>query len=426
MTESETARTTAGLLAGNRAPKTSHLLVFAYYFPPQNESGSQRPFRFVKHLARRGYLAHVVTRDSDGGPSPWQHVIPTYNHDARHGWPGLACASIRWLERILPYRDQLPWMPHAVAAARRVLAQYPVSAIFSTSPPPGAHVAAWRIKRQFRIPWIADFRDPIWGNPFRSETWGGAYDSLLERLIVSQADIVITNTDSSAELLRRRYPRLAQKIHLIWNGFDPEEVIGPEPIPARGYKVLLHAGSIYGGRHPGALLASLKRLNRSGLIAPGQLRVRLVGPIEAGLPWLTGVNLPALIADGWVECTDRQIPQQEARCEMAQSDYLLLLDLNELGAGLQVPAKLFEYIRIGRPILAFTAGGSPVERILSGAGVPHVCVHEGCSPAEVDAKVADFLSLPSASTSPSPWFHQCFDATVQVEMLCALLRSLQR
>ena len=111
---------------------------------------------------------------------------------------------------------------------------------------------------------------------------------------------------------------------------------------------------------------------------------------------------------------------------MAEADYLLLLDLNELGTGSQVPGKLFEYIRIGRPILAFTVRDSSTSRLLAQSGIPYQCVYQSDSSDEVDRKVSAFLSLQSRPVAPSDWFQTNFNAVAQTQKLADLFASSTR
>lgn len=401
-----------------------HLLVLAYYFPPQNASGAQRPFRFVKHLRRHGYIAHVVTREGEDRTQAWGDVVATRNGSARWSWAEVTTRSLRRLERVLPYKDQLPWAPQAIVAAQAVLARYPVCAVLSTSPPVGAHLAASWLQARYGIGWVADFRDPLCGNPFRNRWWGKPYDEALEGWILARADAVIANTDAAAQMMRRKHPRQAEKIHLLWNGFDPEEAIRPEPIPARAHRVLAHVGSIYEGRHPGTLLAALLRLVEQGAIDAQRFRLRLVGPLDKDASWCEASGFNRLVKEGIVEAVPELVAREQAWRELAQADYLLLLDVNEKGVGVQVPAKLFEYVRVGRPILAFTPAGSPTERILARAGVPYCAIDERTPSEELDRRLLDFLKLPSEPVRPSSWFDQTFNAAAQAGELSTLLHSI--
>ena len=86
---------------------------------------------------------------------------------------------------------------------------------------------------------------------------------------------------------------------------------------------------------------------------------------------------------------------------------------------------LFIYIRIGRPILAITSKGSPVDRILEGSGIRHVCLYPDEPAEEIDAKVLRFLAMPSAAEKASDWFHEEFDGRRQVEALSKILKGLR-
>ena len=107
---------------------------------------------------------------------------------------------------------------------------------------------------------MADFRDPVTGNPFR---WGPLVeflDSLVGPRLLRHAAAAIANTDMAADLLTRTYPQWAGKISLLWNGYDPEAILTPIPIPGREHKVMRHVGNFYLGRHSLRLLQSVDRL----------------------------------------------------------------------------------------------------------------------------------------------------------------------
>lgn len=395
------------------------MLMFAYYFPPMNESGAQRPKRFAKYLSTFCVSTQVVMASDDGGNGAvLRNEVSTEKVSESIG---LADFTARVIQRLLPYNDQLTWVPHAVATAERVLAGGDVFAMLSTSPPSATHIAAFLLKRRYGIRWIADLRDPIYRNPFRPGRVAGWWDYIVEWLVITYADGVIGNTAGAVKELKKRYPRFAGKIRLIWNGYDPEEELTALPIANQEYLVLTHAGSLYGGRHPGQLLASLSRLITCGVLSQDRIRVRLIGYINLEEPWVAHYNFRSILGKPWLECVDRVLPRQEALNAIATSNYLLLFDINERGVGLQLPAKLFEYIRIGRPILAFTTSGSPTEYILSRSGIPHTCIYQNSTDEETDNRLLSFLQFSSESVSPSEWFQKEFNVAVQTKKLASML-----
>ncbi len=401
------------------------LVLFTYRFPPDNTSGADRPLRFAKYLPCYGFTPHVIAAANGGsirdGGNVHRVAADSRHSSGRSRADRLSEVAACVQRFILPYDERLPWVPHALAEADRMFAAGNISAVISTSPPLAPHLAAMRMKRRHGVRWIADFRDPLYGNPDRSRWFATPYDAAIERLIFRHADAIIANTDAVASVWTARYPRWRHKISVIWNGFDPEDTLSPAPIPARPFKVLVHAGTIYMGRHPGALLASIDRLIRGGLLDPASLRVRLVGTIAPASMSLTQPPASRLMELGCLECNNRHLPRDEARRAVSEADFLLLLDLADRNTGMQVPAKVFDYIRVGRPILAFTSKGSPTERILEQSGIPFQCIYVDMPEREIDVRILNFLCLPNVSVRASSWFWNQFDGAKQARVLAQLL-----
>jgi hypothetical protein len=409
------------------------VVMIAYYYPPHNEIGAARPYRFVRSLRRNGTDVAVIcssgmlrrTTDQQASaeadkekPSP-QRVPGADGTAMAHR----LSAFLHFIQRmVLPYNDRLGWMPYAYAAGAQTLTSR--SVLISTHPPVVTHLAALALKLRYGRPWIADFRDPLWGNPFRTSRRAAWIDPLVERLVVSLADAVIANTNPSAEMLCRRYPKLVQKIHTIWNGFDPEDDISPLPHATRERRTISHVGTLYGTRTPVAFAASLQRLIHQGTLPPTTVQFRQIGRID---PESFDPNHPALAELEALGCfyrTSRHMPQWEARREMLEADMLLLLDMNERNPGLQVPAKVFEYVRTGRPILALTVPNSATQHVLAVSGVPHACIDLGATTEVFDTLVLAFLSAQHESVAPSPRFQHQFSAEEQIKTLLSILETV--
>jgi glycosyltransferase involved in cell wall biosynthesis len=400
------------------------VLIFAYHFPPENTIGGARPFRFSKYLSRLGYTCRVFTAaDQTGRNDPNTEYVPD-------PFVTLPRASAQWqLERafrklFLPGELGIQWSYRACRAARAYLRTRPSAraTIFSTFPPLGPHLAAWQLARSENLPWIADFRDPFpdWS------AYGGIYPHYnrvhrwLERAIARRADAVIANTDGAMFKWREDFPSLSGKVHVIWNGFDTEERVEALPIPPRSYRELSHVGHLYRERTASPILESITRLIAAGRLSPGRVRVRLVGTVEAGaLP--DQAFLGRARQEGWLDLVTERIPRREALQITRTSDSLLLLQPQSTT---QAPGKLFEYLQIGRPILAFVPPDSPSERLLKQSGVPHRCVYPGSDVQVIDDALAAFFDLPSTAVAPSAWFEQEFNAENQVGALDAIIRSL--
>ncbi len=185
----------------------------------------------------------------------------------------------------------------------------------------------------------------------------------------------------------------------------------------RSYRVLAHIGSLYDGRHPRRLLESLERLN----FGPSNLRIKLVGPITRSVLAAHGSLFERLAERGILKYDNRSVPREEALREAAGADYLLLLDVNDKNVSFQMPSKLMDYIRFGKPILAYTPPGSPVERILARSGIANTTI-DPVAPEEVgDRKLLAFLRTPTEPRRPSAWFEETFSARTQARIVAELL-----
>jgi glycosyltransferase involved in cell wall biosynthesis len=414
-------------------PTSQPALLLAYYFLPENTSGVQRAVRFHKYLPESGYRTTVIASSHAGDECRMDRVVHAPNAETRAGWAPVRQAQAQFIQRrFLPYHEKLEWVPHAVAAAEAQLARDGVGAkdapvVISTSPPVASHLAAYWLKGRRPIRWIADFRDPILGNPGRPKQWARPYDRWLERRIFGSADLVLAVTDRMAAMWRESYPRWAHKFHTLWNGFDPEEAIAPRAAPPRPYRVLTHAGVLYWQRHPDIVAASLDRLMEAGCIHPESFRWRFIGQVQKREDLESRPFWARLFARGVIEMDGKLLPRPAALDEIATADGLLLIDIvNTLDrAGYTVPAKIFDYLLAGRPQLALTDQDSPVDRILRQSGVPYVAVRHVDTAEQVDRKLMEFLALPSQPVRPNESFFDRFDGRRQAAALARLLDGLK-
>ncbi len=397
------------------------VLMLAYYFPPQQTSGAVRPARFAKYLREYGFRAVVVAGDPEG--SARLHGAPPDlpGAPAQRTASGIGSGALRIAERLLREHSQrLHWMPNAVSAAARFLRREPCDAIWSTSPPISTHLAAMYLAARFHLPWIADFRDPF-ADAAREPAARAIYGRKVERAIIRRAAAVIANNDAAADRWTQHFPEYGHKVHAIWNGFDPEERFDPPAARNSRSRVLAHVGDIYGARHPGAVLTGIDRMIQRGILRREEIRVRLIGPVEVSSPLWAVPSFTRLLDQGRLDYTACAVPRLEALRQICEADCLLLLDIVGADRSVQVPAKLFDYIRAGRPILAVTPEESPTRTVLAHSGIPHVCLRPDAPDAEVDDAVISLLKLPSGRSRPSEWFHEAFDVRRHTAVLADLL-----
>lgn len=395
------------------------VLIVSYYFPPMNGPVTQHPTWFLRFLPLYGLEGHVISSSVFFGEHLGASRLNGHVHSVPSGRLAQRLAYHLYHAEFL-LQGQLGLWDHGfawawaygIAEACRLVKTGGVTAVLSVSPSVASHWAAYKIKRRFPdLKWIADFTDPFLGNPFRaSKGWLAPYEQRLERAIFSTADYLGANTKPARDLWRERHPEFAGKFAVIPNGYDPEEQIAPRTLPQRAVPVLAHVGAVYGGRVPNALFEGLYELAQAGRIRPGQIVIEFLGESD-----FSNVRRPDqlefLYRSGLVRVRNEYVPREEALRFTEEADALLLLDITApYNTKLQVPSKLFDYVRIGRPVLAFTAAGSPAARIIEQSGIRHVIIPNEASAAEVQAGILAFLTLPREPQTPSSWLTRYFDA----------------
>lgn len=377
-------------------------LIATANFPPDAAVGSQRTVRLVRHLVARGWNVDVLTIAPEsyrpGGvldPALLEAVpdqvrvirAPALRPIARcaaylrtragHqrgrspdrvGHRALGPKSrLRRLKEALSAALALPdreasWYLPAVIAGCRATREGPPDIVYSSGPPFTAHLVAGTLAAAVRRPWVADFRDPWARAPWRDDRFGFEKRAwaLLERLVVTRADAVVFVTRTNARDFERHYgDAVAGRFHLVPNGCDPREFAGIDAEPDAERFVLLHAGSLYGGRTPAPLFRAIAAGLARGAIDPARFRLRLVGRV--GIP---GADLPGLVAqlglNDVVEFVPHK-PRREVLREIVGASALLVL---QPVTRVAVPAKLYEYMAAGRPILGLTEVDSETAEIL--------------------------------------------------------------
>lgn len=338
----------------------SKLLILTYHFPPSAASGSYRLLGFAHHLPKHGWGVGVVAPRT----LPWEPVdealmarVP--DSTRRFDAPYDQSLLLKPLRKVAPYWS---WIPRGWQCAVAAVREFQPDALLTSGPPHCIHSIGLRLKKRFGIPWIADFRDPwITGAslsiPSCPQTSGEARK---ERVVVREADMVILNTERGRNVMSERFPEAAEKLASIPNGYDAE--CFPDRVIARRVEstvTLLHAGTLYAGRDPRPLLEAVRVGLDRGRFGGKTIKLKFLGAVTEGFN-------PADVAaahrlQDQVDVMGHK-PYAEAVREMVDADILVLLD--SPGRRIGVPAKVFEYIGAGRPILAIGDVESEIAGVL--------------------------------------------------------------
>ncbi|WP_232251277.1 glycosyltransferase [Janthinobacterium sp. 1_2014MBL_MicDiv] len=347
------------------ASTPKRVLMVAYHFPPlAGGSGILRTLGFARHLPECGWQPLVLS------PRPFAYAQQGASQLAQIGAHTtvrrtLALDAARHLAiggrypRCLALPDRWSsWWLSAVPAGLRLIRQYRPDAIWSTYPIATAHLIAMTLQKLSGLPWIADQRDPMLDDsdalaPYPPDPRLHRMHAWIEQRIAARSAAIVCTTPGAVAAHRRRLAHVArERFTLIENGYDEDGYSAAGSRGPRGHHsrfLLLHSGVIYPSeRDPQPLFEALAYLRLDGTLHARnfQLLLRATGHDA----WLAGL-LRKYGIDDLVTLAPLQ-PHQDALREMLAADGLLLLQAANCNG--QIPAKLYEYLRCRRPVLALT------------------------------------------------------------------------
>lgn len=363
------------------------VLFLSTSIPPLPDSQTIRNVYLLRGLAGTGAEVDVVAPPAEGGDATLLQMLPEGVRVHRTAEPiydrvqrrvaDLPLTGLRPLLRsavavgagiaIAPdvRRD---WSGQAERTARRVMGSARPDLLVSSSGSSAAHIAASRLAAEWGTPWLAEYGDPWSLNPIRPASWPHIrwQNERLERRALRACRAMSVTTDETAEAYRS-WGSGALPIHVVPCGYS-EVPLPPDFHPGAGPEVTIsYVGTAARGtRNLGRFLQALSAIGEQA----GGTRVnfQVVGSYspafdqEAARLGLRGVSF-----SGWVA-------YEESLVRMGRSDLLLLYGN---AVTLQVPAKVHNYIRSGRPIFyvgQVPAAQDPTRRLLD--GLPGVVFHQ--------------------------------------------------
>jgi glycosyltransferase involved in cell wall biosynthesis len=379
------------------------LLIIAYYFPPAAVVGTNRITRFVKYLPTYGWETLVLTVDEkyydlrdetiNIEPNKYCEVVRTemteitdvhriYEKTAEGGLKATGLQRIetknkirRLLQTYLSVPDtRAGWIPKAVKTALKILHENKIDAVLTTSFPYSAHIIGLILKSLKDIFWLADFRDP-WAEYaflYPNTEFHKRASYYFENKVISNANVIVANTQPARDRLKERYPQYSNKIQVIPNGYDQQEIdLVKQKIidKQQNFFTILHAGTIQAEkerRYPNNLFEATSKFITKYPDIKNKIVLKFIGHSHFSIDLEKLANQNGLYTNvqhmGWVN-------HEKALYEMANANVLLLMHHSEEHIPKlfsTIPAKTYEYMAVKKPILCLTTKGAVGELISKG------------------------------------------------------------
>lgn len=399
------------------------LLMVAFHFPPiKGSSGLERTLGNCRGLSRLGWKPIVLSAASFAYESVSRERIADIPPDvlvrrgfaldaARHlsirgRYPGWAAYPDRWVS----------WLLGALPLGMVMAIRHKPKVIWTTYPIATAHLVGYFLHRMTGIPWVADFRDPMVefdsqaGQHFPANPTVRSIRLWIERKCASHAAAMVFCTDGARKIFEERHGVLKGRLHVIPNGYDEAAFAGISnprgddvtrhaasgAVPKYANAVtLLHSGTLYPGpdRDPTAFFHALRSLLQKspGLAERLRIVLRATGHDSVYAPLIESLGLTEVVS------LRPALPYRDALREMIDADGLLIFQGRTSNPA--IPAKLYEYFRARRPILAMANAEGNTAALLREEGVGNVVELDDSS--AIEEKLAEFLDAIVRGTAPT-------------------------
>jgi glycosyltransferase involved in cell wall biosynthesis len=351
------------------------VLLVCHFYPPSAGAAVQRPVSMARHLRRMGHRVTILTTGAFGrlGPEEERDVVRTFDLQLLRARLSGETRATPILEAetysnrphplsyvLVPEALVLAWTPFAVARAVALHRRERFDCVITTSPPESGHLAGWALQRM-GAGWIADVRDGWVFESYRPRWRTRVQDRLdrwLERTLMRSADAVTCVAEPLADYFRTQ---LGANAVVVPNGWDPEALDGtagdaPELIDPERVSLVYTGRLEVADRDPAPLVEALRALAREEPATAERLELVFAGSFTARERELFRSDVaPARIV------VAGNLPRHEAVALQRAADGLLLITAGTRSH--EVTGKVFEYLGVGRPILAL-ADGTEAARIV--------------------------------------------------------------
>lgn len=341
-------------------------------FPPVGESGVQRPLKFLKYLDKAGWDTYVITprRPSKSvmDESLCQEIpvrtkiyrTPSLGVSGKSGdhfsaikfslgtsqniFQTLYASVLRYLNHLLfPLDKQAGWVPFALVKAIWLIKNRGITNVYITAFPYSAFLTGICLKKIFgnKIRWVADYRDTWQFEQLLLDipSWRHRVIRRWDERVLRTCDRAVFVTDYIRNLYIRAYPWLEKKSSTITNGYDEDDFVGLKS-QNRDKFTLLFMGKLnfLATSDPRPLLQALAHWQET------EFQLLHIGSLSGEVKAVTS-KYEFFHYHGY------KSHREALEYALGADVNLILLNDTEHAAGI-VTGKMFELLRLGKPILA--------------------------------------------------------------------------
>lgn len=355
------------------------VFILSYFFPPCNLVGARRPYSWYKHFHKFGIYPVVITRH-------WNHPVKTINDSSipdisalkieKHDWGEVHYLpykgsfrdrfllnhgeSWRLIRRLLTLFELVFQFVHFRFNPYRIFYLYIEQLIKNTSQPDAVIISAnpypqfavgYYLFKKYNIRWIADYRDD-WTTNTRLNKSGMVQkfihklEKKAEKKWVSSAYFFITVTREYIQKIEQLLNK--KEGFLVLNGFEETEIKPIKKTKEKNILNLLYAGTVYERQQFLILADGINQFVSENK----ELKINIVfagAKVDGRIP-NSVLNFQEQVKEFVNEFTvTERLDSETFNAHVEKADVLFTVPYGNLKG--EMPAKLFQYLSWGKPIL---------------------------------------------------------------------------
>ena len=377
------------------------VLIITYYWPPSGKASLHWPVAITKHLPKFGWQPIIFTVKNEGFTQkdfslvniidPNLKVIKTSVIEVFNFYKkflgksksenlsvsevmSLENAGIKqkislWIRMNIFVPDaRVTWYPFAIKYGKKLIKEYlnknKLDAIISIGTPHSTHLIGSKLAKYFNTKHIPFFSDPwttiSYYDKFKRNKIAEKLDKYLERKILLNSYRTLFVTKSTAAEYETLYPFLRNKTDVLYWGYSEEDFKEFDSMIHinRDEKTIIHSGNLFDYQNPTKFWQTVKKQIENG----NKLKIKFTGTVGKSI-----VN--SIKEIGLEKYTEYLgfLSYKELLIQLKNADYFLACAYNKK----HIPGKIFEYLRMGKPIIAFCDDNEELKNILhaSNAGL---------------------------------------------------------
>lgn len=366
------------------------LLIITYYWPPAGGPGVQRWLKFVKYLPDFNIQPIVYIPENPTYPImdnglvnevPEKAIIIKHKIVEPYGFASFLSKNktkkissgiipnqkkqsflekaLLWIRGNIFIPDaRFLWVNPSVTYLKKYIKEHNIDTIVTSGPPHSLHLIGLQLRKEMKLSWLADFRDPWttigYHKSLKLSGYAEKKHKALEKEVLNSADTIIVTSKTT----KTEFETITSKpIVVITNGYDVEEVT-KQPLDEKF--TMAHIGSFLSERNPRILWKALQELIRENADFKEDFQLKLIGATsQEVLDTITEFKLNDYVTNlGYIS-------HREAIEHQRKSQILLLIEINSEDTKSIIPGKLFEYMVSERPIVAIGPHDSDFAEIIT-------------------------------------------------------------